>query len=182
MAASSGGVEVFLLRDLSALLEAEDAAHQYKRTADVALDAIYLAEPDSLRIVYANDGASLQSGWSREALTGRSLSDLVPLLDLGSIRQAIDSDGTAMPQPSTTPTVLRARSGELRPVDVLIQQLSLDAGDPRLLAVVRDATERVESQAKLQRLVQQERARTAELEATLTAIGDAVVVCDAQAR
>jgi signal transduction histidine kinase len=53
------------------------------------------------------------------------------------------------------------------------------AGRPSVLAVVRDATERVESRARLQRLVQQERARAAELETVLSAIGDAVVVCAA---
>ncbi len=172
------GAHVYLIRDLSTLIAAEDAAHRYKRTADVALDAIYLAEPDTLRIVYANDGAARQSGWSRDALVDRNLGDLVPLLDLGSIRKAIDGDGAAMPSLSTIPTVLRARNGDLRPVDVLLQPLDLDHGASQILAVVRDATERVESQAKLQRLVQQERARTAELEATLAAIGDAVVVCD----
>ena len=120
-----------------------------------------------------------QSGWSREALADRTLDDLVPLLDLRSIRHAIDGDdigGSALP--TTVPTVLRARNGDLRPVDVLLQPLELDGGGSQILAVARDATERVESQAKLQRLVQQERVRTAELEATLAAIGDAVVVCD----
>jgi signal transduction histidine kinase len=43
--------------------------------------------------------------------------------------------------------------------------------------VIRDAAERVESRARLQRLVQQERARAAEFETILSAIGDAVVVC-----
>jgi PAS domain S-box-containing protein len=169
---------MFLLRDLSALFAAEDAAHQYKRTADAALDAIYLAEPDSRRIVYANEGAARQSGWSREALTGRTLDDLVPLLDLGPMPETGANGGASTPRPTTIATVLRARGGELRPVDVLIQRLDRDHGQAQLLAVVRDATERVESQAKLQRLVQQERARTAELESTLAAIGDAVIVCD----
>jgi PAS domain S-box-containing protein len=177
--AASGGGAVFLLRDLSALIAAEDAAHQYKRTADVAIDAIYLAEPESLRILYANEGAARQTGWPREALTGRFLDTLLPLLDLDSIRDAVDGHRAALPYPSTIPTVLRGRDGDLRPVDVLIQPLALDDDPAQLLTVVRDATERVESQAKLQRTVQQERARTAELEATLAAIGDAVIVCDA---
>ena len=127
----NGGAAVFLLRDLSALVAAEDAAHQYKRTADVALDAIYLAEPDSLRIVYANEGAARQSGWSREALADRTLDELVPLLDLGSVREAIGGDGAAQPRPSTVPTVLRNRDGDLRPVDVLVQPLDLDDGRAR---------------------------------------------------
>ncbi len=178
VAPAGDGRQLFLLRDLSALVAAEDAAHQYKRTADGALDAIYLAEPESRRIVYANEGAARQSGWPREALTGQTLDDLVPLLDLGPMRESLTSDGAPAPRPTTIATVLRARDGELRPVDLLLQPLVRDDGQAQLLAVVRDATERVESQAKLQRLVQQERARTAELESTLAAIGDAVIVCD----
>jgi hypothetical protein len=45
---------------------AEDAAHQYKRTAD-GTGRDLPAEPDSRRIVYANEGAARQSGWLREA-------------------------------------------------------------------------------------------------------------------
>ncbi len=178
VAPAGGGRQVFLLRDLSTLVAAEDAAHLYKRTADGALDAIYLAEPDSRRIVYANDGAARQSGWSREALTGRTLDDLVPLMDLGPAQDTSLSAGTVASRPTTIATVLRTREGDLRPVDLLLQPLDREDGEAQLLAVVRDATERVESQAKLQRLVQQERARTAELESTLAAIGDAVIVCD----
>jgi PAS domain S-box-containing protein len=166
-ASAADGELVVILRDLSALVAAEDTAHLYKRTADAALDAIYLADADTLSIVYANGGAARQSGWPTERLVGRALGELVPLLDLGRN------------EPTTVPTVLRGRNGELRPVDVLVQPLELDSNEAHVLVVVRDATERVESQAKLQRLVQQERARTAELEATLAAIGDAVVVCDA---
>ena len=178
VAPAGGGRQVFLLRDLSALVAAEDAALLYKRTADGALDAIYLAEPDSRRIVYANDGAARQSGWSREALTGRTLDDLVPLMDLGPAQDTSLSAGPVASRPTTIATVLRTREGDLRPVDLLLQPLDREDGETQLLAVVRDATERVESQAKLQRLVQQERARTAELESTLAAIGDAVIVCD----
>ncbi len=169
-APAADGERVLILRDLSALVAAEDAAHLYKRTVDVALDAIYLAVADTLSIVYANEGAARQSGWPTEMLIGRALGELVPLLDLGR------------PEPTTVPTVLRGRNGELRPVDVLVQPLEIDSSEAHVLVVVRDATERVEAQAKLQRLVQQERARTAELEATLAAIGDAVVVCDVDGR
>ena len=99
------------------------------------------------------------------------------MLDLGSIRESLDRDGAAS-QSDDHRDRAPCPDGDLRPVDVLLQPLDLDARAAQLLAVVRDATERVESQAKLQRLVQQERARTAELESTLAAIGDAVIVCD----
>ena len=125
-------------------------------------------------------GRRRQSGWSREALVGpqrwTTWCPARPRLDAGRSTATAERRCLGLP---TIATVLRARDGDLRPVDVLLQPLDLDYAAPaQLLAVVRDATERVESQAKLQRLVQQERARTAELEATLAAIGDAVIVCD----
>jgi PAS domain S-box-containing protein len=165
---------VIVLRDVTGMVAVEETARRLEATADVAFDAVYLAQPGSLRLTYANDRAIEQSGWTAEGLNERTLLDLLPMLDADQLgRQAQDKgDGATF-----AATVLRRRDGELQPVDLALRRVEPAVGRPAVLAVVRDASERVESRARLQRLVEQERARAAELETVLSAIGDAVVVC-----
>ncbi len=172
------GSTLLLLRDVTGLVATEESSHRFRRTLDLALDAVYLLEPRSLRVAYANDGAVRQSGLSRDELEAGSLIDVLPLLDATAVEAAAgQADGRGPLALPAVSTVLRTRGGALVPVDVLLQALDLGDDERPILAVVRDASERVEAQARLQRLVQQERARAAELEAMLAAIGDAVVVC-----
>ena len=165
---------VTLLRDVTDSVTLEETTRRLEATADVAFDAVYLAQPGSLRLAYANDRAIEQSGWAAESLAERTLLDLLPMLDAARVRQRAEDETDG---PSFSATVLRRRDGELRPVDLALRRVEPAVGSPAVLAVVRDASERVESRARLQRLVQDERARAAELETVLSAIGDAVVVC-----
>ena len=65
------------------------------------------------------------------------------------------------------------------PVEVLVQRIELAGGPDRLVAIARDITDRVEAQARLQRLAEAEHARAAELDAVIHAMGEAVFVCAA---
>ena len=116
-----------------------------------------------------------RAGIGRADLTRATLTDLLPDLDPEALRSGptsgVDHDADAI-----LSTVLRTGDGVLVPVDVTLQSVDLGEGDRPILAVVRDATERVEVQARLQRLVHEEGSRAAQLEAILSAIGDALVV------
>ncbi|MDQ2965546.1 MAG: PAS domain S-box protein, partial [Chloroflexota bacterium] len=166
---------VTLLRDVTDTVALEETARRLEAPAEVAFDAVYLAQPGSLRLTYANDRGIQQSGWTAEGLAERTLLDLLPTLDAARLRREAEHNGGG----DFSATVLRRRDGELQPVDLALRRVEPIAGRPAVLAIVRDASERVESRARLQRLVQQERARAAELETVLSAIGDAVVVCSA---
>jgi signal transduction histidine kinase len=50
------------------------------------------------------------------------------------------------------------------------------------VAIARDISDRVEAQARLQRLAEAEHARAAELNAVIRAMGEGLVVCDAEGR
>ncbi|MEA2537074.1 MAG: hypothetical protein QOF11_1308 [Chloroflexota bacterium] len=165
---------VTVLRDVTETVALEETARRLEATADVAFDAVYLAQPGSLRLTYANDRAIEQSGWTAEGLAQRTLLDLLPGLDAAWLSREAERSGEGT---ASSTAVLRRRDGELRPVDLALRHVEPAAGRPAVLAVIRDAAERVESRARLQRLVQQERARAAEFETILSAIGDAVVVC-----
>ncbi|MDP9482547.1 MAG: ATP-binding protein, partial [Chloroflexota bacterium] len=165
---------VTIMREVTDAVALEETARRLEATADIAFDAVYLAQPGSLRLTYANDRAIEQSGWTAERLAERTLLDLLPRLDAAQLRREAAHNGDGA---SFSSTVLRRQDGELRPVDLALRRVEPAVGRPALLAVVRDASERVESRARLQRLVLQERTRAAELETVLLAIGEAVVVC-----
>jgi signal transduction histidine kinase len=67
-------------------------------------------------------------------------------------------------------------------VEVALQPLATGAGSPPIVAIVRDITDRIEVQVRLQRLAQAEHARAAELNAVIRAMGDAIIVCGADGR
>ncbi len=173
-AALGDDTTVTLMRDVTDTVALEETARRLEATADVSFDAVNLAQPGSLRLTYANDRAIEQSGWTADGLTERTLLDLLPQLDAARLRRDAEHNGG---RANFSATVLRHRDGGLQPVDLALRRVEPVAGRPAVMAVVRDASERVESRARLQRLVQQERARAAELETVLSAIGDAVVVC-----
>jgi PAS domain S-box-containing protein len=173
------GGHVVLMRDLTPLRAAEDRGLQYRQAIESSLDGIFLAGGEDLRIRYANPAAARQSGWPREALVGRPLSELMPRLDAPSVEGVVAWEATSE---SPVTTVLRVRGGQLKPVDTVVHPIDDHVDGAMVMAIVRDAAERIEAQVRLQRLVQQERIRAGELEATLAGIGDAVIVMDATGR
>jgi signal transduction histidine kinase len=181
--AAAMSMRVLLLRDISDARAAEESAYRYRRLLDLAVEAVYLIEPGTLRLVYANAGAVRQTGLSHEALEALTLPDLLPVLEPAAIGEiAADRHGRAPDGLTTVATVLRLRDQSLVPVDVTFQPFEMEPATHLLMASIRDASERVDVQARLQRLVIQEGARAAELEAMLGAIGDAVLVFGADGR
>ncbi len=74
-------------------------------------------------------------------------------------------------------TELLRSDGRSVPVEVLLGALTRTGEPTRIVAVARDITDRIEAQARLQRLAEAEHARAAELNAVIRAIGDGVFVC-----
>src|SRR4029079_14066866 len=66
--------------------------------------------------------------------------------------------------------------GRPAPVEVVLQAVDLPGSSRAIVAIARDARERIEVQVRLQRLAQAEHPRAAELNAVIRAMGEAVVV------
>ena len=149
---------------------------RFKNTVDTTLDQVFMFDPSTLRFFYVNQGAMDSVGYSREELLAMTPLDLKREFDERRFRALIQPllDGT---RPSLTfTTTHRRKDGSSFPVEVFLQFVA-PSGDPgRMVAFVRDVTERVEARARLQRLAQSERAVSAELRAIIRAMGDAVLV------
>ena len=121
----------------------------------VALEAI----PDAVlvcdsrgRIVYANRRAEAMTGYSRSELAGRPVEALVPVAERGAHRRQREAY-ERRPRPRPMGSVdheyrLKRADGTTVPVDIALGPLP-DRGPKRVLAVVRDISERIELEAAL---------------------------------
>ena len=154
-------------------------AVRYKRILDATLDAVVMFDPVSLRISYANQGATDQLGYPLEELLGAEATILVDELDSIGIRGLVGPLVAGALDARTATLTYRSREGRAIPVEVLLQHVTPPGEPARIVAIARDIADRIEAQTKLRRLAESEHARAAELNAVIRAIGDGIFVCAA---
>jgi PAS domain S-box-containing protein len=135
--------------DNTARKQVEEKARQlstelsrFKGILDQTLDSVFMFRPDSLRFVYANEGAKRQVGYSETELLQMTPVDLNAEFTLTEFQQMIQPliDGT---QPSLSfQTVQHHKNGKDIPVEVFLQFVHLQGQEPCIIDVVRDITER----------------------------------------
>ncbi|MBA3876510.1 MAG: hypothetical protein C0498_06175 [Anaerolinea sp.] len=136
--------------DLSAAL-AELRESEARLAAQAALveatrDGLFIFDPETLRFFYVNRGATEQVGYSRDELLKMTPLDLKPRFDEAGFRALIAPlvDGTR--DVHRFETVHRRKDGTELPVEIILQAVRAEDGPLRLVAVVRDITERIEAE------------------------------------
>jgi PAS domain S-box-containing protein len=152
---------------------------RYKRILDATLDAVFMFDPTSLRLSYVNQGAIDQLGYDAGALLATTPTMLAVDLDDDGLRLLLRPLIEGRMESRTITLTFRHRSGRRLPVEVLLQHVVLPGEPGRIVAIARDIDDRVQAQARLQRLAEAEHARAAELNAVIRAMGEGVVVCGA---
>jgi PAS domain S-box-containing protein len=143
---------VAAIRDVTARIEAEEDMRRVLLTLDATEDAVFIMDPDSLRIGYVNEGASRQVGYSSDQLVGMTLSHLNPDLSPERLRSIVDDLQVGASAAVGLRTVHRTRDGTDIPVEVNLQAVAdEDGGRPRIIAVARDISARLEAEAQVQR-------------------------------
>jgi PAS domain S-box-containing protein len=129
------------LTDIDDQMRVQEVLAEYKGTLDALLDGVLISDLDG-RLLYANQGASSLTGYSREELA--SAFNLLVLAPDEGVRGRVTSlkDGSA--SKITFERELRHRDGHVVPVEVSFQLVHIDDG--RMLAIVRDVTERRRAQ------------------------------------
>ena len=153
---------------------------RYKRILDASLDAVFIFDPTTLRVSYVNQGAIDQLGFEGEVILELDATAIAVDLDEPQLRALIEPLLAGRLESRTVTLTLRHRSGGQLPVEVLLQYIELPSEAGRIVAIARDISDRVEAQARLQRLAEAEHARAAELNAVIRAMGEGLVVCDAE--
>jgi PAS domain S-box-containing protein len=136
--------------DIDDQKRAHAALAEFKMMLDAVLDAVFIFEPDELRFMYANHGASVLSGFTREVLVSMRPIDLLPDADEVSFRQLLAELRRRSETILTLETRVRRRDGTMVPVEVSLQLIPMDNG--RVVALARDITEHKASQAERERL------------------------------
>ena len=89
---------------------------------------------------------------------------------------------TGADEAQTVLAELRIGTDRSLSVEFIVQRVDLPGGTRGIVAIAHDISERIEVQIRLQRLAHAEHARAAELNAIISAMGEAVVVCAADGR
>lgn len=146
------------LRDLAASLErrvvertaalaaAERQSRELLATLDATSDGAFVFDPRTLRFSYANAGALRQSGFTREELLTMTPLDLAQDIDEGSFRRLLDELRHGERGAALLSAVHRRRDGGSLPVEVNLQLVAPDDGEPRFVAIARDIGDRVRTE------------------------------------
>lgn len=150
----------------------------FKTTLDRTLDAVYMFDPRSLRFFYANQGAVSSVGYTRQELLAMTPVDLDPTMTESELRAVLAPLLAGTTGSTTLTRTQRRRDGSDVPVEISLQFVQPPGEEGRVIAIVRDISDRVETRARLQRLARSERALDAELKAIIRAMDAAVFVFD----
>jgi diguanylate cyclase (GGDEF)-like protein len=124
--------------DLAAKARLRQDRQRLRELADLALEGLLICNGDV--IVTANDSAEYMSGRDPGALTGTTISALLPGLDLPSMPQLEEREGQ-----------LAGTDGQMIPVRVLRRDVMLGHKRQTVIAV-RDQRERLRTEARMQTL------------------------------
>ncbi|HTS15800.1 MAG TPA: PAS domain S-box protein, partial [Candidatus Sulfotelmatobacter sp.] len=149
---------------------------RFKSTVDASLEAIFMFDPQSLRVTYANRGAADLLGADPEAIAGRRLTDIQPVIQEDALREELRPLAERTTDAVRYTSVLERDDGRHVPFEALVQQVHLPGESNVLVLSARDISERIEVQARLARVAGDERRQAAELRAVLQAMGNAVLV------
>ena len=150
---SDGGLRIIAaVRDISDRVAAEAQSHLIQRTIDAAHDGVFMFPADEMMtFVYANQGATDQTGYSEAELLTMSPLHIKPEFTAASFRETIGPLIEGEVDRLTLRTVHRRKDGRDVPVEVIVEYpASSTTSSVRLMvAFVRDITERLEAQRML---------------------------------
>ena len=147
---------------------------RFKAVLDATHEGIVIVDGPSRRVEYANHAAGALFGDDQASLVGRPIETLA-----SAGRRALRAAFTAVAARPGTGRRVTLRVGPPaagRPVELSLQALTSAQGADRVVGIARDVGERIEAAERMRRLVAGQRARAAELDAVIRAIGDGLVV------
>ncbi|TAG33122.1 MAG: PAS domain S-box protein [Polaromonas sp.] len=157
-------------QDITARKQAEAELVRFKSILDNTLDMIFMFEPETLRYVYANEGAILRMGYSRQELYGMTAFDVKPFTTEAAFRQRLLPLLSGEHQSLHFEGTHRRKDGTDFPISAFLQLVTQSDGTRLFVNIVQDITERKQAQdtmlglnASLEERVQQ---RTTQLQAS----------------
>ncbi len=140
----------------------------FRSIAESAIDAIVCTDSDD-KIIFWNKAAEKMFGYSRQEVLGRSVSLLIPERYLESHKEGIAnylSGGAPRIIGKTVELQGVKKGGQETPIELSLSDIKTQQGYI-FSGIIRDITDRKESEAALDRRSQEARARTEELESLI---------------
>jgi PAS domain S-box-containing protein len=167
-----------IVQDITERKQAEEALRQsekrYRMLFDNSMDAIVLTDPrGGGKILSANQAACRMLGWSEEELIGKGRDVMFDLQDpaLSALLDECALSGSARAH-----ITYRRKDGTNFPGEVSTASFTDSNGEPRIVAIIRDITERKKAEEALRESEKRERARSHELAAVLDAVPVSVYI------
>ena len=116
---------------------------------DEAHDCVFICDPNDMRFVYANKGATQQVGYTKEELLCMRPANINPEHDDWKVRVLFDTLVQAPGTPHTLRTTHKHRDGHLIPVEVNLQFVKELGENGRCVAIVRDISEQLKQETQV---------------------------------
>jgi diguanylate cyclase (GGDEF)-like protein/PAS domain S-box-containing protein len=139
------------MQDITQRKEAEEVAQLLGRVLGGSMNAIYIFDSRSLKLIQVSDGARRVLGYSFKELKEKTMMDLAQDLDLGEFVKYLDVLLNHEQERVVFDAVMINKSGESMPVEVRLQ-LSHAEQPPVFVAVTTSISKRLEEKKELQRL------------------------------
>ncbi len=136
-------------RDNAVRKEAEFERRRSLDGLDAIRDGVFMFSPSDLRFCYVNEGAVEQTGYDRGQLLRMTPLDIAPEFTDVSFRQMIEPMIVGAVESNTFATVHQHINGSEIPVEIILHLVAVSEGHKVFVAVVRDATSRVEAERVL---------------------------------
>jgi PAS domain S-box-containing protein len=147
--AGSSRFTIATVRDITDRLALESTARDFQQLVDGTPDGVYVFGSDHTHFEYVSQGAAIQTGYSRaELLTMTPLhifATASPEWLAWLVKPLLDGEVEVV----RTEQMLRQRTGSELPVEAQISYPVRTDGERRLVAIVRDITERKRSERGL---------------------------------
>ncbi len=140
---------VAVATDITEQVARERALAEITAALEAANDCIFMFDAETLRIVYANQGARQHVGYDAARLAGMTPMDINPQYEESQIRALTEPLRQNPCESFVFRTVHRHSDGHDIPVEVSLQYVP-GSGAGRFIGIVRDITARLEHEALLE--------------------------------
>lgn len=135
-----GGIMIFS-EDVTAAHINREETRRIQKALDAASDGIFIIDPETLRFLYANGGASRKTGYTNEELLGMTPIDLNPSYDFEAFRETIRGIAALPEQKVVFETDLFRKDGSDMQVEISLQLTSEAFEHTSCIAVCRDRSQ-----------------------------------------
>ena len=150
LSAINAGILYWIIRPINLKLKTKEESERnldlFRSLIDKSNDLVFIVEPESSKILYANYGACMMLGYGRPDLLNLTVSDISEHFLAGSWKEYL---GKVRNNGYVIIDKARRKDGSVFPVEVNSSVVNVDGRD-YIVAIVRDVTEREQAKIRLE--------------------------------